>query len=84
MTTFKIKLLRTLHKRTLKFVWLRHWTRLSLTMNARQIAEKFKFHAGNLMIMHNSGIYETFEGYTANSKPLNYKSVRENSAIDNA
>ena len=76
--------LRALHKRTLKFVWLRHWTRLLHTLSARQIEVKFKFHAGNLMIMHNSGIYETFEGYTANSITPNYKSVRENFAIDNA
>ena len=54
---FTVFVLRALHKRTLKFVWLPTGQGYR-TMSARQIAEKFKFHAGNLMIVHNSGIYE--------------------------
>ena len=48
------------------------------------VAPEIKFHAGNFVIKHNSSIYKTFAGYTANSTTPNCKSVRENFAIDNA
>ena len=63
----KLGMIENIARVTYEYKCCSNHVRLPHTMSARQIADKFKFHAVNLMIMHNSGIYETFEGYTSKS-----------------